>query len=380
MPVELMSKAASIPQLQRLARKRLPKFAYEYLVSGCISDCSVTVNRQDLDSLRLFPKYLRPCTEPDLMCEIVGKQFSMPLGMAPIGLSDLIWPRSAEFLAKAAKQANIPFTLSTVGSTSIERAAQLAEDCFWFQLYPPPDQKIRMDLIRRALDVGCEHLVVTVDVPYLGRRPKDLVNGISIPPKFTLENSFQTLMHPSWAFSTLRNGLPQFGSLLPYLGEQKSLKDIGNYVRATLKDIVDENLLKEIRDQWPHKLIVKGILGADDAQRAINIGADALVVSNHGGRQLDPAPSTISVLADVANVAKGSAELIVDSGMTSGVDICRFLSHGADMVLGGRAFMFGVAALGESGAEHTIDILKAELIQTMSQLRCQNREDIKNHL
>ena len=377
---KLNSKAASIAKIRSLAKSRIPGYAYEYLSGGCITDSALRQNRNALDQIFLEPKYLKPAKEPNLNCTILGQQYDLPVGIAPIGLSGLIWPRSAEFLAKAAKSYNIPFVLSTVGSTSMETAAALAEENFWFQLYPPPNETIRNDLIQRANQVGCKHLVVTIDVPALGRRPRDIQNGIGMPPAITFNNIFQSLMRPTWLCQTLLSGMPKFETLLPYLGDVKGLKGMANYVRATLKDVVDETLLGKVRDSWQHKLIVKGVLTADDAERAIKSGADAIWISNHGGRQLDAAPGTISMVKEIRQAIGNDIDLIVDSGVESGVDIAKFIAHGADMVCAGRAFMYGVSALGKAGADHTIDILQAELLQTLGQLRCESPSQLPSFL
>ncbi len=376
----LDSRAASIGNLRPLAQSRLPKFAYEYLCSGCITDSCLARNRYDLDQVTLAPRYLPESGPPDLSCTILGKQYSLPLGIAPIGLSGLVWPESAEYLASAAQQSSIPFVLSTVASTSIERAAECAGDNFWFQLYPPPDEAIRKDLMDRVGQSGCEHLVVTIDVPALGRRPRDIQNGIGLPPSITVKNILQTAVCPAWTIQTIRHGIPKFANLERYLEHAKDLQELAYYVRSTLKDIVDLALLKKIRSEWPHKLIVKGILSKQDASLAIDAGADAIWVSNHGGRQLDTAPSSLSVLQKIAEATAARTDIIVDSGVESGVDVSRFLAHGAQMVFAGRAFMYGVAALGQAGAQHAIDILEAELLQTMIQLRCSTATNLAGNL
>ncbi len=381
-------KAASIPRLKEIARKRLPKYIFDYLQSGCISDSALRANRQDLERIKLVPDYLSGATPADLSCEILAQNYRLPIGIAPIGLSGLIWPRSAEYLAAAAKQAGIPFVLSTVASTCIEKAAELAEENFWFQLYPPPDQdnhksgrqNIRQDLIKRAHSVGCKNLVVTIDVPALGRRPRDLQNGIAIPPKLSFRNLIESIACPSWGLSTLATGLPEFACVENYLGDIKGMKNRAYYVRSVFKEVVDQTLLKQVRDEWQHNLIVKGILTPQDAALAKQCGADAIWISNHGGRQLDAAPSTISVLRNIAESTAGAMPIIADSGVESGTDIARFLAHGADMVFAGRAFMYGVAALGKPGAAHAINILKAELLQTVNQLGCHQTRQLADRI
>jgi len=377
---KLQGKAASIHALRERARRRLPKYVFEYVAGGCITDCAVRANRESLENLKLHPRYLGTAAQLDSKCDLLDREYNLPMGIAPIGLSGLIWPRSGEYLARAAKQANIPFVLSTVGTTSIETAARHAEENFWFQIYPPPDDTIRLDLVKRTREVGCTHLVVTVDVPALGRRPRDLQNGIAIPPKLNVRTLLQTAMRPSWSLATLATGMPQFANLDPYLGDIKGMKNRAYYIRSVLKDVVDGDLLKRMRDEWPHKLIVKGILTAEDARTAVELGADAVWISNHGGRQLDPAAGAVSVVREVAASVGNQVPILADSGVESGTDIVRFLSQGANMVFAGRPFMYGVAAFGQPGAEHAIDILSAELEQTLSQLGCANPSEATQRL
>jgi L-lactate dehydrogenase (cytochrome) len=376
----LLRRAACVADLKSIAQSRIPKFAYQYLTGGCNDDCAVRKNREALDAVLLKPSYLSACGEVDLSVTLFGRTYSAPFGIAPLGLSGLIWPRAAEFLAQAAHKANIPFVLSTLASTSIEIAAEHARENFWFQLYPPSDLSIRADLIRRAQAAGCQHLVVTIDVPTAGRRPKDIKNGLSVPPRITPRSAFQVMMRPAWALATARTGMPQFASMAPYMKNLSNLSDVANYVRTALKDVVDGAMLRQIRDSWPGKLIVKGISHIEDAEVAIEAGVDGLIVSNHGGRQLDAAEPSINTVAAIASAAGDRVVVMADSGVTSGPDIARFLARGAQLVFAGRAFTYGVGAFGEAGAEHTIDILRLELLQVLEQLRCSAPAQLREHL
>ena len=375
----LMKKAANIAQLKTLAKSRIPGFVYDYLTGGCNDDLAVGNNRKALDQVYLQPHYLTPSGPAELSVEMLGRKYSAPFGVAPLGLSGLIWPRASEYQARAAKDANIPFVLSTVASISIEQAAQYAEDCFWYQLYPPTDHEMLADLLRRADVVGCKNLVVTIDVPSLGKRPRDIRNGLTVPPKLNLRSLGQIISRPAWALSTAWYGAPEFETIKPYLKNSRNMAELSDFIRKTLKDVVDRNLLQQIRDQWPHKLIVKGITSNEDADLALQVGADAIIVSNHGGRQLDASLAPIDLVSTIKAAVGSKIPVMADGGVESGVDIARFLAQGAAMVFSGCAMMYGVAALGEAGAEHVIDLLQEELRQVMEQLRCEFPQAMINH-
>jgi isopentenyl diphosphate isomerase/L-lactate dehydrogenase-like FMN-dependent dehydrogenase len=377
---KLDHKAASVADLKRLTKKRIPQFAYEYLVGGCNNDRAVSHNRDALDSVFLQPSYLSRTQKASLKTTALGVQYDAPFGIAPLGLSGLIWPKAAEYHASAAKKANIPYILSTLASTSIEDAAACAGSNLWFQLYPPKDTEIRLDLMRRAQEVGCNNLVVTIDVPVAGRRPNDIKNGLSVPPKISANSIYQTLLRPSWALATAFNGMPEFANMQPYMNKLSNLQDVANYIRSSLKEPVSIAILEQLRQQWPGKLIVKGVLSVEDAKLAVAINADAIIVSNHGGRQLDLACSPVEMMREIVDSVGDKLEIYVDSGVESGVDIARYLALGAKMVFSGRPYMYGVGAFGPQGADHCIDIFYSELEQVMNQLGCSSPHELVNFL
>jgi isopentenyl diphosphate isomerase/L-lactate dehydrogenase-like FMN-dependent dehydrogenase len=377
---KLDNTAASIADLKWLTKKRIPQFAYEYLVGGCNNDRAVSHNRDALDNVFLQPSYLARTQAASLKTTALGVQYDAPFGIAPLGLSGLIWPKAAEYHASAAKKANIPYILSTLASTSIEDAAACAGNNLWFQLYPPKDTEIRLDLMRRAQQVGCNNLVVTIDVPVAGRRPNDIKNGLSVPPKITANSIYQTLLRPSWALATAFNGMPEFANMQPYMNKLSNLQDVANYIRSTLKEPVSIAILEQLRQQWPGKLIVKGVLSVADAKLAAAINADAIIVSNHGGRQLDLAYSPVEMMREIVDSVGDKLEIYVDSGVESGVDIARYLALGAKMVFSGRPYMYGVGAFGERGADHCIDIFYSELEQVMNQLGCSSPHELVRFL
>ena len=364
---KLNSKAASIADLKLRTKKRIPKFAYEYLVGGCNNDRVIAHNRDALDHVFLQPSYLSRTQAASLKTTALGAEYDAPFGIAPLGLSGLIWPKAAEYHAAAAKKANIPYILSTLASTSIEDAAAFAGNNLWFQLYPPKDQEIRLDLMQRAQQVGCNNLVVTIDVPVAGRRPNDIKNGLSVPPKITLKSICQTLSRPSWAMATGLNGMPQFASMQPYMSKLSNLNDVANYIRSTLKKPVDIAMLEQLRQQWPGKLIVKGVLNVADAKHCAAINADV-------------ACSPVEMMQEIVDSVGDKLEVFVDSGVESGVDIARYLALGANMVFSGRPYMYGVGAFGKQGANHCIDILYSELEQVMNQLGCSSPDELVKFL
>lgn len=366
-----------VADFKRAAKTATPRFAFDYIEEGCNQNTALQTNRQALDEVCLQPAYLAPYTEPDLAIELFGKRYASPIGVAPVGLSGLIWPQASMFHAQAAQHANIPFVLSTVATISIEQAAANAGDNFWFQLYPPADKSICLDLMQRAAAVGCQNLVVTVDVPTPSRRIKALKSGLSVPPKITPANILQAALRPAWSLATLRHGLPQFANLEPYMkGKVSSMADAAEFIRLTMRDVVDVEYLQWIRERWHGNLIVKGIMSMADARQCQAVGADGLVISNHGGRQLDASQSPVTVLADMRQQLGDDLVLLADSGIESGVDVARYLALGADSVLLGRAFMYAVAAGQQAGVARCIDVLEAELQQVMSQLHCPKVTDL----
>ena len=312
--------------------------------------------------------------------ELFGHVYDAPFGISPIGLQGLIWPDAPEILAKAALKHNIPYTLSTVSTSSIERIAEVSESRFWFQLYHPTDNKLRNDILQRLEAVQCPVLVVLVDVPSFGLRYREIKAGLSMPPKMTINNFLQAATRPAWAFETLRVGIPEFATLKPYMGKDLNLSQLGKFMNATFTGRVDADKVKAIRDLWKGKLVVKGVACDEDMETTIGLGADGVIVSNHGGRQIDAGESTIKPFKGLANRYGDQIKVMIDSGLRSGPDIGRSLAYGADFTFMGRPFMYGVAALGKRGGDHTIAMLKAQLKQVMEQVCCEKIGDFPGTL
>ena len=380
MPASLLARASCIADLKKRARRRVPRFAFDYLEGGCSSEAAIVRNRRALDAIVMEPRYLEDCAPPDLSVSLFGRRYDAPFAVAPVGLGGLIWPRVAEYLAEAAAAANIPFCLSTVATTSIERAAEIAGDRLWFQLYTPTDPAIRDDLLDRAAAVGCRVLLVTIDVPGAAWRPRDLRNGLSVPPRFDFRTLLQIAARPTWALAMLRVGIPQFDSIRRYMPKNISMADSSIFTRTTFTGGLDREALARIRDRWKGDLVLKGVETVREAELALQLGADGIVVSNHGGRQLDASRAPVEVLPQIRAAVGDRMTMLADSGVESGADIARMLALGAQSVLAGRAFIYGVGGLGRAGAEHAIYLLREELTRFMGQVRCARPEELARHL
>jgi len=371
----------SIDDLRRRAQQRIPKFAFEYLDGGCNEEVNLRKNTEDLKQIELVPRYLRDHQPPRLETTLFGHTYSAPFGVAPIGLQGLIWPGAPELLAKAATAHNLPFILSTVSTASIERIAQITEGKAWFQLYNPAEDALREDLLSRAEQAGIEVLVLLSDVPSFGYRHKDIRNGLSMPPKMTIRNILQILNHPQWALSTLVKGQPEFETLKPYMPKNLSLSQLGAFMNDTFSGKLTEEKIAPIRDRWKGKLVLKGVASAEDAAIAAKLGFDGLIVSNHGGRQIDAGESSIRSLDRVLSaVDPKQLTVMLDSGLRSGPDIARALARGASFTFMGRTFMYGVAALGAKGPDHTIELLRRQLQQVLEQLCCERPGELHQFL
>lgn len=370
----------AIDDLRERARRRIPRFAFEYLDGGCNEDVNLYKNTAELREVELKPYYLTPHAGSDLRTELFGHTYDAPFGIAPVGLQGLIWPNSPEILAKAASVHNIPFILSTVTTTGIERIGELTQGKFWYQLYHPADNALRDDILDRAEAAGCQVLVILCDVPTFGYRPRDIRNGLAMPPRMTLRNILQIMGKPNWALQTLYHGQPNFATMKKYMPKGLNMKQLGAYMNQTFSGRLNEEKIAPIRDRWKGKLVLKGVASEEDTATAIKLGLDGIIVSNHGGRQLDAGQSTIKPLVDITKKYAGQIKIMMDSGLRSGPDVARAMASGAEFTFLGRTFMYGVAALGQEGGEHTISILKTQLKQVMDQLCCEQVGDFSRHL
>ena len=380
MEIKINSKYPSVHDLRKKAERKIPRFAFEYLDGGCNEDVNLLKNTSDIREVELLPYYLRNHIKSDMKTELFGHTYDAPFGIAPVGLQGLMWPNAPEILAKAAFDHNIPFILSTVTTSSIERIAEITEGQAWFQLYHPTEDSMRDAIIKRADAAGCPVLVILCDVPSFGFRPRDIRNGLAMPPKMSVKNILQIMTKWEWALKTLVHGQPSFETLKPYMPKNLDLKQLGNFMNQTFSGRLNEEKIKPIRDMWKGKLVLKGVANEADAEVAVRLGLDGIIVSNHGGRQLDAGESTIKPLVRIAKEYGDQIKVMMDSGLRSGPDIARTLASGAEFTFMGRSFMYGVAALGSQGGNHTISLLKTELQQVMEQICCENVQDFPNHL
>jgi len=373
-------KYPSIDDLRKKEKRKMPKFAFEYLDGGCNDDINLKKNTSDIRAVELIPNYLKSKVQVDLKTTLFGETYDAPFGVAPIGLQGLMWPKAPEILAHAAKKQNLPFVLSTVTTSSIEKIGKISEGKAWFQLYHPAKKEVRDDLIERASNAGYPVLVLLSDVPTFGFRPRDIRNGLAMPPKMSINNFIQILKRPEWALKTLMNGQPQFESLLPYMPKGLNLNQLGKFMDATFDGRLNEEKIKPIRDLWKGKIVLKGVASSADMEKAISLGIDGVIISNHGGRQLDAGQSTLHALQSLNKKYEDKITIMMDSGLRSGPDVARTLASGAKFTFMGRSFMYGVGALGSQGGEHTMELIKTELRQVMDQIGCEKTSDFPNFL
>lgn len=374
-----MDDLPGIDDLERRASKRIPHFAWEYLASGTGDDRAVQHNLDRMAEVRLSPQLLKGLLEPQVETELFGVRYAAPIGIAPVGLTGLIWPGADGALAKTAAQKRIPYTLSTVATERPEVAGPNADGMGWFQLYPPRERDLRADLLERVKESGFTTLVVTADVPAASRRERQRKARVRVPPVIGPKLVFQSAIHPAWSLGVLRNGLPRFRTLEKYI-DHSTMRATAGFVGANLGGTLSYEYLAEVREIWDGPLVVKGIMDPDDAQRCVDSGADAVQVSNHGGRQLDAVPSAIDALPPIVERVGDSVPVLFDSGVRSGLDVARAIALGASFVFCGRAFMFGLGAIGEPGPGHAYEILHEGLVNTMAQTGCVELSQLADRL
>lgn len=362
--------AASIADLREMARVRAPRFAFDFIDGGAESESNLHRNEEALEAIRLTPRYLVSVRECSLETEMFGKRWAAPFAIAPIGMLNVIRPGADLILARLAARENIPITASTAASTSLEKIAEAAEGNAWFQLYVANDDNVVNDVVGRAESAGYDVMMVTVDIPTPGKRDRDTRNGFQVPFKITPAIAADLAAHPSWTIASLRAGRPQLANMEPYKDRGAGSASLAQLQATLIKADFTREALKRLRDRWKGKLLVKGIMHADDAKTCMEIGCDGVIVSNHGGRQADYAPASIEMLPLVAKSVGRSGATLFDSGIRRGADIIRARALGADFTLLARAFAYGVGAAGEDGAAHAFKLIKTELTLALAQLGC----------
>lgn len=362
-----ISTIASIDRMRLRARRRLPKAVFDFIDGGSDDELTLRANRDDFARYRLLPHILNDVSNPHTAREFLGQSSSMPVIISPTGLAGLAWPQAEKLLATAAKTHQIPFTLAALGSCDIEEIAAQGHARKWFQIYILKDREITRDLVQRAAQSGYETLVVTVDVPVIGKRERDVINGFTVPLKWTPSTCWDLASHPQWSLATLQAGVPMMRSLSRYTQmDTRSVARHATWINSAFDPAANWDDLKKVRDWWPHKLLIKGILRCDDADRALQAGADGIVVSNHGGRQLDGTLSAVRALDTIAQHQQGKLPLILDSGVRRGSDVVKAICLGASAVMIGRATLYGAAAGGEAGVNRVLDLLREEINRTLA--------------
>lgn len=366
----------AVLDLQKRAQKRIPHVSWEYLDMGTDNDRTLDRNRDALDRVMVLPQFMKGNIRPNLSTSVFGRDYNLPFGVAPVGLTGLMWPRTELILAKSAAKYRFPFTLSMVATQTPEAVGAVAGDMGWFQLYPPRSPEMRADVIKRAKESGFTTLVVTADIPAPSGRQRSVRAGLTMPPKITPRFIWQGVTHPAWTIATLREGLPNLRTLHKY-SENGSMQEISAFVANELGGTLDWDYLKAVRDLWDGPLVIKGIMHPEDAQKCLDIGADGIQVSNHGGRQLDGVPAAIDMLPIIAAEVGHKTTITFDSGVRTGLDVIRALALGADFVFLGRAFISAVAAFGEAGGDHVTEILISEMKNDMANIGVQTIKEVK---
>ena len=366
--------------LRERARKRLPNFAFEYADGGAGADTGIARNWAALDAVEMVPRYGRVIAPPPAETTLFGKTYAAPIGIVPIGGPGTAFPGAETYLAKAAQAANVPYTLGLLSGLDIEKAAEIAPDVLWLQLYrfANNDHKIGFDLVRRAEAANVNVLVLTVDTPTRTTRPREVKSGIMNPFKLTMRLRLDAMRSPHWMRSLMRNGIPKFTSLAPYVKPGISLAEGAAFIRRESGGAFTWDEIAHYRDKWKKPLMLKGVMHPEDAARAVELGIDGLFVTNHGGRQIDALPAPIDVLPAIAAEVGGKAELVYDSGVRSGVDAARAVALGADAAFVGKAFLWSLGALGEKGPEHLINVLIDDVCATLGQLGCRNVDELRS--
>jgi L-lactate dehydrogenase (cytochrome) len=361
-----MKNIACIEDLRALARRKVPKAFFEYADGGSYNEETLRANRAELEPIKLRQRVMVDVSERSLATTIVGQKVSAPFALAPIGLCGMQYGDGEILSAQAAEEAELPFILSTMSINSIEQVAEATTKPFWFQLYVIRDRGFSKDILSRAAKAGCSALVLTVDLQVLGQRHRDIRNGMTVPPQIRIKNIIDMATKPEWVFSILKGKSKTFGNLAGHVKGMDDVTSLAQWTNHQFDPALNWKDVDWIKKVWPGKLIIKGILDVEDAKTAVKLGADAIVVSNHGGRQLDGAPSSISALPAIAQAVGSDTEVLFDGGIRTGSDMLRALALGAHACLIGRAYIYGLGAGGKAGVAKAIDILKKELSVAMA--------------
>jgi L-lactate dehydrogenase (cytochrome) len=361
-----MKSFPSIEDLRQRARRNVPKMFFEYADSGSYTQDTLRANRADLERIKLRQRVLVDVDRRSTETTILGQQTPLPFALAPIGLGGMMYGDGEILACRAAQAAGIPYTLSTMSINSIEDVASAVDKPFWFQLYVMRDRGFIRELIQRAAAAKCSALMLTVDLQVLGQRHCDVRNGLTVPPEIKIRNLIDIATKPAWALSILRSKRKTFGNLAGHVKGMENINSLAQWTASQFDPTLSWKDVEWVKSLWPGKLILKGILDVDDAKIAVTTGADAISVSNHGGRQLDGAPSSIAALPRVVDAVGSEIDVMFDSGIRTGADIVRALALGARSCIVGRSYIYGLGAGGQAGVARAIEILRSELDVTMA--------------
>ena len=361
-----MTAITCVDDLRDIARKRTPRMFFDYCESGSWSESTLHANEADLQAIKFRQRVAIDVDERSTSAKMLGDDVTMPVALAPTGLTGMQHADGEILAAQAAEEFGVPFTLSTMSICSIEDVAENTTKPFWFQLYVMRDRKFVHRLIERARAAGCSALVITVDLQIMGQRHRDVKNGLSAPPKPTLANLVNLATKPGWCLKMLGTRRRYFGNVVGYVDGIEDMSSLAQWTAGQFDPTLSWDDVRELRRLWDGKVIIKGVMDAEDAAKAIDVGADAIIVSNHGGRQLDGAPSSIAALPQIVDMVGGRCEVWMDGGIRSGQDVLRALALGADGTMIGRAFLYGLAAGGKTGVQQVLQIIQKELDLTMA--------------
>lgn len=375
--MDLHTKFPGLSDLKIHAKRRIPHFVYEYLDSATGHEVTKRRNNDMLDQVKMMPSILHGVAAPDLSVNLFDTKYALPFGIAPVGMSGLMWPNAEYLLARAATHAKIPYCLSTVASQTPEHVAPVLGDNGWFQLYAPKDPGIMRDMLARVKSAGFKVLILTVDVPVASRRERQTRSGLTQPPKFTPRLLWQVAKRPAWATAMLRNGTPEMRFLSSYI-DDKSARSSTDHIGYLLRTSPDRAYLAALRAAWDGPIIIKGVMDPLQIKGIEDEGVDALWVSNHAGRQFDGAPASIEMLPKIR--AQTQLPIIFDSGVRGGLDIVRALALGADFVMLGSAWHYALGALSDKGPAHLIEMLERDIISNMGQLGANSFADLPGRL
>jgi L-lactate dehydrogenase (cytochrome) len=369
----------TVADLRRHARRHLPHFAFEYLDGGAGADGGIARNWRALDAVELVPRYGVTTALPPVDVELFGKRYSAPIGVAPMGGPSIVWPGADQYLARAAQHARVPYTLGLVGGMTVEHAAEIAPDVLWLQLYRcwRNEHAIGFDLVRRADAAGVHVLMLTVDVPVRTTRSREVAVGITSPFRPDLRMLAGILTSPGYLKSLWIHGQPRFGNLKPYAADTADVNEVAAFVRREMGGAFTWDEVARYRERWRRPLVVKGILHPADAEKCVSLGVDGIVVSNHGGRQVEGLPAPIDVLPAIVRAVGGRATVLLDSGIRSGLDVVRAVALGADAAFAGKAFLWGLGALGPEGPTHVIDLMVDEMKSAFGQIGARRPQDAR---